>query len=175
MLQLSSTILDQPVLSLRTGREVATVFKPVINPDNLKIEGFYCQDSTDKHKTLILLEQDIREMIAQGYVVNDYDVLAEAEDLIRLENILNNGFDPIGKTVVTVSKVKIGKVNDYAVDIPSFFIKKLYVGRSLLKSLTTAQLGIDRTQIVEITDKKIIVQDLVQPTHAGIPAGLPAN
>jgi uncharacterized protein YrrD len=174
MLQLSGTIMNQPVLSLRTGREVAVATKPIINPNNLKIEGFYCRDSMEK-KTLILVEQDIREMINEGYVVNDHDVLAEAEDLVRLKEVLHLNFDPIGKTVVTVSKEKLGKVNDYAVDVPGFFIKKIYVGHSLLKSLTGTQLGIDRTQIVEITDKKIVVQDLVQLSRAGVPAGLPAQ
>jgi uncharacterized protein YrrD len=174
MLQLSATILNQPVLSLRTGQQVATTATPIINPNNLKIEGFYCQD-TGERKALILLEQDIREIIRDGIVVNDYDVLAEPEDLVRLKDILKLGFDPVGKTVITVSKQRVGKVSDYAVDVPSFIIKKLYVNRTLLKSFTSGQLGIDRTQIVEITDKKIIVQDLVQLTRAGVPAGLPAN
>ena len=37
---------------------------------------------------------------------------------------------------------------------------------------TTPNLGIDRTQIIEITDKKIIVQDLSAkvPAHAAVPA-----
>lgn len=174
MLQLSATILNQPVLSLQTGQQIALATTPIINPNNLKIEGFYCQ-STDERKTLILLEQDIREIIRDGLVVNDYSVLAEEDDLIRLQDILKLGFNPVGKTVITVSKQRIGKVSDYAVDVPSFIIKKLYVNRALLKAFTTGQLGIDRTQIVEITDKKIIVQDLVQLTRASVPAGVPAN
>jgi uncharacterized protein YrrD len=174
MLQLSATILNQPVLSLRTGLQVATATTPIINPNNLKIEGFYCED-TGERKTLVLLEQDIREIIRDGIVINDFDVLAEEEDLIRLKEVLKLGFHPVGMTVVTVSKQRLGKVSDFAVDVPSFIIKKLYVNRSILKSLTNAQFGIDRTQIVEITDRKIVVQDLLQLTRASVPAGLPAN
>ena len=72
MLQLSNSLLNKSVLSLRTGTPVATILSAIINPNNLKIEGFYCQDRFDK-KELIMLYQDIREILPQGYVVNDHD------------------------------------------------------------------------------------------------------
>jgi len=46
----------------------------------------------------------------------------------------------------------------------------VYVGQSLLKNLAGGSLGIDRTQIVEINDKNIIVQDLARPIPAGAKA-----
>ena len=49
-------------MSLRTGGEIASISAPIINPDNLKIEGFYCEDRYDK-KQLVLLFQDIREIL----------------------------------------------------------------------------------------------------------------
>jgi sporulation protein YlmC with PRC-barrel domain len=160
MLQLSSNLIGQPVLSLRSGGLIAMTTEPIINPLNLKIEGLYCADSIDRKKVLILLEQDIREILAQGLVVNDHDVLAEPEDLVRLRNVLATRFTLIGKTVYTTSKHKIGKVIDFSTETKSMYIQKLYVGQSVFKSFTGGNLGIDRTQIVEITDDKIIVQDL---------------
>ncbi len=166
MLQLSETLINQPILSLRTGTEVATLLRPIINPHNLKIEGFYCQDNRDRKKQLILLPQDIRDALPQGFVINDYDVLMEPKDLVRLQNTLNIQFELIAKPVITSSKSRIGKVEDYAADIPSMFIQKLYVSQSLLKSFSGTNLGVDRNQIVEITDKQIIINDL----EAKVPA-----
>lgn len=174
MLLLSASLLNQPVLSLRTGGTVAIAQTPIINPNNMKIEGFYCQDSRSGQQ-LVLVSQDIRDIIKQGFVVNDFDVLAEPEDLVRLEDVMKIRFDLMGKPVVTVSKDKVGKVNDYAADQETLYIQKLYVGQSLLKSLGGGQLSVDRSQIVEITNKKIIVQDLVQLNKAGMPAGVPAS
>lgn len=171
MLQLSATLIDQPVLSLRTGGEVAVAVRPIFNPNNLKIEGFYCVDAMDKKRQLILVAQDVREIIAKGFVVNDYEVLTEPEELVRLHEVLQINFELIGKPVFTVSKQKLGKVDDYAIDNQSLLVKKLYVSQSLLKSLNNGQLGIDRTQIVEITDRKIVVKDLLQPTKSAIPLG----
>lgn len=175
MLKLSGSLLNQPVMSLRTGGQVATAVTTIINPNNLKIEGFYCTDSLAKKKTLILLYRDIRDIIPKGIVVNDHEVLAEPHDLVRLKDIMNIKFDLIGKQVVTVSKEKLGKVNDYAVEIETMFVQKIYVGQSLFKSLTSGSLSIDRSQIVEITSRKIVVNDLLQGTPEGAAATAPIS
>lgn len=170
MLQLSKALLDRPVLSLRTGGAVATTTTPIINPDNLKIEGLYCFDLRSK-ATLVMMYQDIRDIIPQGFVVNDYDVLAEPEELVRLHKIMKLNFDPMGKQVVTVGKHRVGKVSDYATEMETMYIQKIYVAQSILKSFTGGNLGIDRTQINEITPKKIIVEELLKGTPAGVPSG----
>lgn len=159
MLQLSESLINKQVLSLRTGSPVATVIAPIINPDNLKIEGFYCEDRFNKGN-LVLLTQDIRETGPNGYFVNDHEVLSEPHELIRLKKVLQIGYDPIGKQVVTVSKVKVGKVSDYAYDSSSMYIQKIYVSQSILKSLTGGSLSVDRTFIQETTPKKIVISDL---------------
>lgn len=170
MLQLSGSLLNQPVLSLRTGGIVATTTSAIINPNNLKVEGFYCLDSFERKKRLILLYQDIRDVIAQGFVVNDHDVLADPDELVRLKDLLELKFELLGKTVSTVSKEKLGKVVDYAADTGTMYVQKLYVGQSIFKNIAGGSLGIERTQIVEITDRKIIVQDIARPVQAGAKA-----
>ena len=50
------------------------------------------------------------------------------------------------------------------------YLQKIYVGQSLLKNFTGGNLGIDRTQIVEITDRKIVVQELTPRVPAGAKA-----
>jgi sporulation protein YlmC with PRC-barrel domain len=171
MLQLSNSLLRKPVLSLRTGQQVATAMSPLFNPDNLKIEGFYCEDTFDK-KQLILLWQDIREVLKEGFVVNDHDVLTEPDELVRFKDILALHFDPLGKQVVTISKERIGKVSDYAIETESMYVQKIYVSQSLLKSLTGGSLSVDRNQINEITNKRIIINDLLQDSKVTADAAI---
>lgn len=170
MLQLSSRLYSAPILSLRTGGVIATAAEPIINPNNLKIEGFYCSDRFDRKSSLVLLYQDIREVIPQGIVVNDHEVLAHPEDIIRLKDLIALHFTLLGKPVVTETKAKVGKVNDFAVELESMFIQKLYVSQALRKSLSTSALSVDRNQIIEITDRKIIINDLQQTATVGAPA-----
>jgi uncharacterized protein YrrD len=173
MLQLSGSLLNKPVMSLRTGGQVATTVSAIINPNNLKIEGFYCQDTIDK-KNLVLVYQDIRDVIAKGLVVDDYEVLSEPEELVRLKDLMNLSFELMGKPIVTVSKDKIGKVSDWAAETTTMYIQKIYASQSLLKSFTSGSLSIDRNQIVEITNRRIVIQDLLDDTAEKAQAAVPA-
>ncbi len=171
MLQLSTSLINKPILSLRAGQPVATIRSAIFNPNNLKIEGFYCEDSIDK-KQLILLYQDIRELIREGFVINDHDVLVEPHDLVRLKDILELNFELIGKQVETISKQKVGKVTDYAVETDSMFVQKIYVSQSIFKSLSGGSLSVDRTQINEITNRRIIINDLLKDASVPVPAAI---
>ena len=166
MLQLSQTLIGRPVMSLRTGTAVATTISAIFNPNNLKIEGFYVQDSFDSKKKLILLCQDIREIIPQGIVINDHEVLGESDELVRLKEVLEIGFELVGMPVQTEGKSKLGKVNDYATDTSSMFVQKIYVSQSIMKSFSGGALSVDRSQIIEISSSKIIIKDLQQPLRA---------
>lgn len=172
MLKLSSTLINQPVMSLRTGGQIATALEPIINPNNLKIEGFYCQDRFTKDK-LVLLSQDVRDIVPQGLAVNDHEVLSAPGELVRLKEILETGFEIMGKPVVTVNKKRIGKVNDFAYEEATMFVQKLYVSQNLLKSFGTGQISVERNRIVEITNRKIVVQDPLEGIKAGTPATAP--
>ncbi len=171
MLQLSGYLLNKPVLSLRTGGPVARITTPVINPKNLKIEGFYCNDSRDGQH-LVLLYQDIRELSRQGFIIDDHDVLADPDDLVRLKSVLRLNFDLLKKPVETAAGKKVGKVSDYAVEIDTMYIQKLYVAQSFWKNLTGGSLSVDRSQINEITKKRIIIQDPLQPTTSPATAAI---
>lgn len=169
MLQLSASLINKSVLSLRTGAPIATVVAPIFNPNNLKIEGFYCQDRFDKRE-LILLYQDIRDTLPNGYVVNDHDVLVDAEDLVRLKDVIELNYELIGKQVVTIAKEKVGKVTDYATEMETMFVQKIYVSQSIFKSFTGGSLSVDRTQVNEITPKKVIINELLKTAPATAPA-----
>jgi len=162
-------LTNRPILSLRTGTVIGQTITPVINPDNLKIEGFYAQDYASR-KQLILLSQDIRDVLPQGLVVNDQEVLTEPDELVRLHRLLETHFELLGKPVVTTSRDKVGKVSDFSTEVETMYIQKIYVTQSLFKNFTGGNLGVDRSQIVEITDKRIIINDL----HQKVPVGASA-
>ena len=169
MLQLSAALLNKNIMSLRTGQPIASLTAAIFNPNNLKIEGFYCQDRYDKSE-LVLLYQDIREVLPMGYVVNDHEVLVDPTELVRLKEVLEINYELIGKPVQTIGKHKVGKVSDYATETETMYVQKLYVSQSIFKSLTGGSLSIDRTQINEITPKRIIINELTKTAPAPLPA-----
>jgi hypothetical protein len=156
MLMLSKSLSNRPVLSIRSGTQVAVAAEPVINPHNLKILGWWCK--MPGGQTKVLLAEDVRELVPDGLAINDEDDLCAPEDLVRHREILDIGFKLIDKPVRT-KRQKIGKVSDFSYN-DGMFVQKLYVARPLRKVFTTEDtLLIDRTQILEVTDHYILVRD----------------
>ena len=165
MLRLSNAFYDRAILSLRTGGKIGTAVQPLINPNTLKLEGWYAKDSGQKGE-FVVLSSEVRDFITKGLVVNDHEAITDPDDLVRLKPIIDLKFELIGKAVYTESNQKLGKVVDYAVD-EGFFTQKLYVNPPILKGLSGNQYLIGRDEIIEITDKKIVVAD------ASVKAGSP--
>lgn len=169
MLKLYESTQGSHVLSLRIGRSVARIVMPIINPNNLFIEGWYVEDLKTK-ENLILLTNDIREIIPQGFVINDYEVLADKKELVRLNKILELNFNLLGLKTVSENGTNYGKVNDFAFDTNSSFIQKLYVSQPIIKSLSNGNLSVDRTQIIEITNKKVTISDPLEKGQIRTPS-----
>ncbi len=158
-------LIGKPVMSLRTGAPVATILETIVNPHNLKIEGWFVDDPARRQRR-ILLSQDIRDIIEQGFVVDDHDALSDPDELVRLNSVLKLKFELINKPVISEDKKRLGKVNDYAFEKSGFFIQKLYIGQSLLKSFGGGSAIVDRVQIIEINNRKIIVKEATIPSKA---------
>lgn len=167
MLKLHESIAGTPVLSLRTGGPVAQIIAPIINPNNLYIEGWLVADSRSNEQ-LILVSNDIREVIPQGFAVNDYEVLTPAHELIRLKEVIDLNFQLLGLRVVSEGGAKYGKISDYAFETTNMYIQKLYAMQSLVKNFSGGSLSIDRSQILEVSNRHIVIDD---PTErAGVQA-----
>ena len=158
MLLMSKSLLNRPVVSLRSGGQIATAIEPVINPHNLKILGWWCK-VVGQNNQAVLLAEDMREIMPRGLAINDDADLSTPEELVRHREILDIRFQLMNKLVRT-KRHKLGKVSDYAYDQDSMFIEKLYVMRPLVKVFASEDtLIIGRNQIVEITDKHILVKE----------------
>ncbi len=169
MLRLSNTYTNQPVLSLRSGSRIGTLRGAIINPNNLKLEGWHALNTNEKG-VFILPVIEVRDLISKGVVVNDHTALTDSEDLVRLQETLEINYELIGKQVVTESGRKVGKVNDYAVDDSSFYIQKLYVAASILRGISQKQYILGRNSIVELSDRKIVVSDSTLRSTSRAPA-----
>lgn len=174
MLKLSNSLTNTKVMSLRSGGQVGFATSLIINPKNLKVEGWHVKDSITGEE-LILVKSEVRNISAQGIVINDHEVLAQAEELVRLKPVLDTNFELLGKAVVSQSGIGYGKVTDFAVETESLIIKKIYASQSIIKSLGGGSRSIDRTQIVEVTGQKIIIEDPTEKANDALAAVSPAN
>lgn len=158
MLFTGSQLLNTPVMSLQTGRELARLEKAIVNPHNLTIIAYHVEGQHLDANPMFLRIADIREIGSLGIIIDSNDEFIEPDDIITDKAIYDLEFVLEGKHVVDENSTKIGKVTDYVVDIDSFVIQQLNVKRPLLKSFSDDELLVHRAQIIEVNDTTIIIR-----------------
>lgn len=172
---MSKSLYGRPIVSLRGENTIGTAVEPIINPHNLKIMGWWCKIAS-RGGNEILLNENVREMAPNGLVVDDDAALSSPQDLVRHGEILDIKFQLLDKLAKTKNH-KLGKVSDYTFD-ETMYVQKLYVSRSLSKIFSSDDtLIIDRSQILEVTDHYILVDeaDAKETAEETAPATAPAT
>lgn len=167
-------LLDAPVMSLQTGAELARTMCPIIDPRRMTIVAFYVEGSLLESNPSVLHVIDIRELSDIGMIVDDSDKLMSTEGLVRLQEIVDYDFELLGVHVVDEEDNKYGKVSDYAIDPDSYTIQQIYTEQSLIKSLSNVSNVIHRSQIISVTNEKIIVKAPTVPAGEAEETGIAA-
>lgn len=163
MLIVGSRLIDTPVMGLQTGSELARTKQAVIDPRTLKILAYELEGPHLTSQPALLRIEDVREFSDIGLIVDSSDEFVSPEDIIKLNEIYQLRFDPIGMRVVDKKDHKLGKVDGYTIETTGFVVQQLSVKRPLFKSLNDTHLLVHRTQITQITDTKIIVHSEMKP------------
>jgi sporulation protein YlmC with PRC-barrel domain len=158
MLLSGSQLIDTPVMGLQTGKELARTSVAIVNPHNLSVVAYRISGPHLDSDPSFVRTVDIREMGSLGMIVDSSDEFIEPDDIITQKNIYDLEYKLEGKQVVDDHKKKVGKVNDYIVDVDSFVIQQLVVKRPLLQSFNDDELLISRGQIIEVNDTTIIIK-----------------
>lgn len=159
MLINGSRLKNIPAMSLQTGGMAGQAVDPVIDPTNLKILGYSVTGPLVEAQPAYLLIADIRELSDVGFIIDSADEFVLPGDVIALDKVTDYNFELIGMSVRGQQKQRIGKVVDYMIDVDSFIVEQLIVRRPFLHSINDTELVIHRTQITEINDKAIIIND----------------
>ena len=153
-------LLDCPVLSLHVGEMIAKTTALIIDPNNLKIVGFQLVGpEVGGGNGTFLQVKDIREFSDVGMIIDSIDEFVSPGDVVRLDEVLELNFELIDKKVESKKGTKIGKVSGFMVNTKDFAIQQFTVQRPLMKSFLDPELLIGRSEIVKVTDEKIIVKD----------------
>lgn len=150
-------LLNAPVMGLQTGSELARTRKAIINPRTLEITAYELEGPLLNDHPSLLRIADVREFSDIGLIVDSSDEFVGLDDIIKLREIYELHFSPVGMPVVDENHHKLGKVESYTIETGGFLIQQLLVKRPLFKSLNDAQLLVHRSQIAEISDTEIVV------------------
>ena len=159
MLVMNSRLIGAPVLSVQAGGPIGRIVDAIVDPDNLSVIAFHVDGPPINKQQNILDVRSVREYSSYGFVIDDIDELVFPDDVIRINNILKLNFNLLSLKVETKKGSKLGKVQDFTLTSKDFIIQQIIVKRPMIKSLNDPELTIPRSEIVEITDYKIIVKE----------------
>src|SRR5690606_13556023 len=125
-------LLDTPVLGLQTGSELARTKEAVIDPANLKVLAYELSGPLLDVEPSLLRIADIREISDIGIIVDSSDEFVGVNDVIKLGEVYNLHFRPVGMTVVDVKGSRLGRVNGYTLNTVDFTVYQLSVKRPFL-------------------------------------------
>lgn len=157
MLIKSQNLVNTPVLSVQDSSRIATLKDPVIDPDNLKILAFHIIPTSPEAS--LLATKSIREYSHLGVIIDSAEEFISNDDVIRIKDVLEINFHLVGLRVETKKHTYLGRITSFTVTDNDFMIQQIIVKRPMIKSFIDPELTIPRSEIIEVTDTKIIVKD----------------
>lgn len=161
MLKLSSELQHSPILSLQTGGKVAEIIGEVFDPSTLQIIAYRVSPVNHTSPTPhFVLTRDVREVSTIGFIIDSAEELIEYGDVVHLDKLYDLHFELKNLPVIDeVQKGKIGRIQDYTIDINDFVVRQISVKPGILRRINESSVLIHRSQIIEVTDTYIKVKD----------------
>ena len=160
MLVYNSRLIGTPVLSVQSGGPIGYIAGLIIDPNGLKTLAFRLNGPlVNKSPTNLLDVSSIREYSNYGFVIDDIDELVSEDEVVRISEVLKLNFDLLTLKVETKKRSKLGKIIDFTLTSEDFLVQQLIVKRPAIKAIIDPELIVPRSEIVEITDYKVIVKD----------------
>lgn len=157
---LASHIQGLPVISLQNGETIALIRRPIIEIAKFEVVALEC-NAARQYQRLAILPQDIRQLSDSHVLVESEEELVEPQEVIRLRQSIEKPFEPIGKLVVSELERRLGRITNYEINLENNRIQRLWVRPAKIKFWFGPEIAIDRTQIVDVTPKRVIVRDTV--------------
>jgi uncharacterized protein YrrD len=162
MLYYNSGLIGLSVREARSGDTVAIVEKLIIDPRSFTLAAL--QLNTGEKERSFMVADSIAEIgLQHGIFFTDTDAVSKLEELPRLQEVIDLGFELIKLSVRTqgakkLTPQKLGTVADFVIDDTSFAVFQIVVKRGFWSGFMP-ELAINRQQVLELTNRELIVDD----------------
>ncbi len=146
-----SKIRGVPVGVMDEQKAVGSVEMPVVLADDAKVIGFLIRLKGIMSRKKVVSFADVVDLDGKGLVVNSADNLLAIDEILRIKDILRQGFKLIGLPAKTKNKKYLGRITDAVIETTSGDIIRLYV-----KNLLDERI-FERSMIHDIKPKEIIL------------------
>ena len=152
------SMVGAKVLEFDSGDLLAIVSGIIADPDTGMIEAFWVKPTNLAVRNAVLRTADIVDLKKNVYIQSD-KVLAQAEDVIRISEILNDGRVFLGNAIQNEVGYSYGICINLAFDSKTFAIRQIYSRRSILGLITLDERIFSYDNILRVLPEMILVDD----------------
>ena len=169
MLYYNSGLIGMPVREARSGDTVALVEKLIVDPRSFTLAALQL-NTAEKEKSYMVTDSIAEISLKHGIFFTDTDAVSKLSELPRLQEVIDLGFELIKIPVRTggakkVNPQKLGAVEDFVIDDTSFAIFQIIVKRGFFSGFMP-ELAINRQQVLELTNRELIVDEAYAKSDA---------
>ena len=160
MIQTYSQIVGTFVIREEDGQILALIQDIIINPDTGKIEAFWVKPAALPFSNAIIKSESIIKWGKKIHVQSENDI-AEAEDVIKISEILSQNIYFIGNIAQNEAGEVLGKIYDLDFDTKKMYLRQIYSEkRFLIFSYNQRIFSYDA--ILKVTPDHILVKDIAE-------------
>ena len=152
------SLIGASVLEFDSGEPLATVSGIIVNPDSGMVEAFWVKSRSLNLKSAILKASDIVEFKKNLYVKSD-KVFAQAEDVIRINEILEDGRSFLGSTIQNEAGDSYGNCVNLDFDTKTFALKQIHSKKAFLGFFVLDQRIFTYNNIIKVLPGLILIND----------------
>ncbi len=151
---LRSEIIGRPVGALEEKAKVGTARDIVVNPEDGRVLALVIRTGFLGQGYKVVDWQDVRAVEKSGVVVGTVEQMLAPEEMVRVDQLIKDGFQLVGLPVITTGGHKIGRVNNFCFDSDTGRLSQLYV-----RSILGPNRIIGMSSVVRVESRKVVVRN----------------
>ena len=159
MLKSITEIGNSRVIDFDDSRILGKVTNWIINPEQRKISAFLIKPTGLFKTTLAVSTMDVIEYGPKLIIVKNESALVAPQEVVHLPKLIRQRYKVLGNPVVTQANKKLGTVSELLFETINSTIQRIYVEPNFLGALKQPDLIISADKIIQITPRKIVVQN----------------
>lgn len=146
-------IKNLSVYELKNHSKLGEVAEIILKNEDFQIAGLILKKNVLSKEEHVISELDIIEISNKGVIVQNAEAVLESSELIRIKELIKEGYVGAGQRVVTRSGRYIGRVCNFLVDSSTLMVTKFYTKNLLSEKIFSTH------NIVSFEGRTIIIRD----------------
>lgn len=151
-------LINLPVAAMDTQSKIGEIRQILVDPENGRLLGFEVATGGILSPKKILATTDIRDWDPNGIVTASIDNLVNADEIVRIKQILDKKIFLLGMKAKTEAGKNLGAIEDLLIDTETECVAKYY-----LKDLLGKARVFPAEKVVKIDKAIIFSGDVAEP------------